>query len=158
MYLNQNHRILDCSVFIKKTHSAHVQLLSCRYPIMLYHFWQQISLENLLLLLFEFVVLRHPTTKLLAKHKEMSIFSQSMDTKVLTPVITPYWSSPSPPSSMLIYARHKREIGLKIWGINIELGGKGGISSHWSLFWGKNGSFANLFCRWVSEVPHILEW
>ena len=54
-----------------------------------------------------FVILRHPTTKLLAKHRGMSIFSQSMDTKLLNPIIIPYWSPPSPPSSMLIYARHK---------------------------------------------------
>ena len=72
-----------------------------------------------------FVILRHPTTKLLAKHRGMSIFSQSMDTKLLTPIIIPYWSPPSPPSSMLIYARHKCETGLKIWGSNIESGGRG---------------------------------
>ena len=90
MYLTQIQRILDCSVIMKKMHSAYVQLLSCCSLIMLYHFGQQISLGNLFFLSFEFVILRHPTTKLLAKHKEMSIFSQSMDTKLLTPIITPY--------------------------------------------------------------------
>ena len=125
MYLTQIQRILDCSVIMKKMHSAHIQLLSCCSLIMLYHFGQQISLGNLFFLSFEFVILRHPTTKLLAKHKEMSIFFSVNGYQTSNTNYHTLLNSPSPPSSMLIYARHKREIGLKIWGINIELGGKG---------------------------------
>ena len=100
-----------------------------------------------------FLILRHWRTKLLAKHRENPIFPWSMDTKLLTPIITPHWSSPSPPFSMLIYARPKCGIGLKIGGINIEWGGKGDILRQYFLFWGENGTFANLFCPPVSEVP-----
>ena len=99
-----------------------------------------------------FLILRHWRTKLLAKHRENPIFPWSMDTKLLTPIITPHWSSPSPPFSMLIYARPKCGIGLKIGGINIEWGGKGDILRQYFLFWGENGTFANLFCPPVSEM------
>ena len=55
---------------------------------------------------------------------------------------------------MLIHTRLKCQIGLKLGGINIEIGGKGGILRKYSLFWGENGSFANLFCPPVSEAPY----
>ena len=74
MYLTQIHRVPNYSVIMKKAHSAQLQLLSCHYPIMLHNFGPQISLEHLQFLFFEFVVLRHPTTKLLSKHRGMSIY------------------------------------------------------------------------------------
>ena len=104
-----------------------------------------------------FVILRHPTTKLLAKHRGMSIFSQSMDTKLLTPFITPHWSPPSPPSSMLIYARHKCETGLKIWGINIEVGGRGVFKAINLYFEVKMVVLPTYFVVGCLKC-HILEW
>ena len=67
MYITQIHRILDCSVIVKKMHSAHVQLLSCRYPIMLYHYGPQISLENLFFLSSKFCDSQTPNDKIVGK-------------------------------------------------------------------------------------------
>ena len=125
MYITQIHRILDCSVIVKKMHSAHVQLLSCRYPIMLYHYGPQISLENLFFLSSKFCDSQTPNDKIVGKTQGNVYFFSVNGYQTSNTNYHTLLKSPSPPFSMLIYARHKCETGLKIWGINIELGGRG---------------------------------